>query len=52
MMQSPAARLRYRYLTRDLVYQVLTGIQWHEEAHCQRGIAHCPMTSICKIFLD
>src|ERR1044071_7351367 len=25
MMQSPAARLRYRYLMRDLVYQALTG---------------------------
>ena len=25
MMQSPVARLRYRYLMRDLVYQALTG---------------------------
>jgi hypothetical protein len=25
MMQSPAARLRYRYLVRDLVYQALIG---------------------------
>jgi hypothetical protein len=25
MMQSPAARLRYRYLLRDLVYQALIG---------------------------
>ena len=25
MMQSPAARLRYRYLMRDLVYQALVG---------------------------
>jgi len=24
-MQSPAARLRYRYLMRDLVYQALIG---------------------------
>jgi hypothetical protein len=24
-MQSPAARLRYRYLLRDLVYQALIG---------------------------
>jgi hypothetical protein len=25
LMQSPAARLRYRYLLRDLVYQALIG---------------------------
>jgi hypothetical protein len=25
MMQSPAARLRYHYLMRDLVYQALIG---------------------------